>query len=78
MISNVRHSTSVQPFYLCCNSVGVDVPNCGWNRQLAVSDNEPIPYSLGIILGHLLGDDATRRCAGGSSDSVCFLSSNER
>ena len=78
MIRNVRHSTSGQSFYLCCHSGRVDVPNCSWNCQLAVGDNGPIPCSLAIIVGHLLGNDVAGRCAGGPPNSICFFSSDER
>ena len=78
MIRNVRHSTSGQSFYLCCHSGWVDVPNCSWNCQLAVGDNGPIPCSLAIIVGHLLGNDVAGRCAGGPPNSICFFSSDER
>jgi Histidine kinase-, DNA gyrase B-, and HSP90-like ATPase len=77
MIRNVRYSTSVQSFYLCCHSGWVDVPDCGWNCQLAVGDNGPIPCSLVIIVGYLLGNDVAGRCAGGSPNSICFFSSDE-
>jgi hypothetical protein len=78
MIHNVWHSTSVQPFYLCCDSGRADVPNYGWNCQLTVGDNQPIPHSLAIILGHLMGNDAAGRRASGSHDSIRFFSSDKR
>jgi len=78
MIRNVRHFTSAQLFYLCCHSGWVDVPNCSWNCQLAVGDNGPIPCSLAIIVGPLLGNDVAGRCAGGPPNSICFFSSDER
>jgi hypothetical protein len=77
MIRNVRHSTSVQSFYLCCHSVWADVPDCGWNCQLAAGVNGPIPCSLAIIVGHLLDNDVAGRCAGGPPNSICILSSDE-
>lgn len=54
------------------------MPNCGWNRELAVGDNQSIPHSLAIILGHLMDNDATSRRTSGSHDSICFFSSDER
>jgi hypothetical protein len=72
-----RHSTSVQSFYLCCHSVWADVPDCGWNCQLAVGVNGPILCSLAIIVGHLLDNDVADRCAGGPPNSICILSSDE-
>ena len=77
-IHNVWHSTSVQPFYLRCDSGWVDVPNCDRNCQLAVSDNQPIPHSLAIILGHLMGNDAAGRRTSGPHDSICLFSSDKR
>lgn len=53
------------------------MPDCGWNRQLAVGDHEPIPCSLAIIVDHLLGIDVAGRCAGGPSNSICFFLSDE-
>ncbi len=73
LIRNVRHSTSVQSFYLRCHSSWADVPDGGWNRQLAVGDNGPIPCSLAIIVGHLLDNDVAGRCAGGPLNSICFF-----
>ena len=75
---HVWHSTSVQPFYLCCDSSWVDLPDCGRNCQLAVSDNQPIPHSLAIILGHLMGNDAAGSRTSGPHDSICLFSSDER
>jgi hypothetical protein len=54
------------------------MPNCGWNCQLAVGDNRPVPYPLAVILDHLVGSNAPGRCASGSHNSICFLSSDER
>jgi hypothetical protein len=48
-----------------------------WNCQLAVGDNGPIPCSLAIIVGYLLGNDVAGRCAGGPLNSICFFSSDQ-
>ena len=77
-IHNVWHSTSVQPFYLCGDSGRVDMSNCGWNCQLAVSDNQPVPHPLAVILGRVVGSDAPSRRASGTHNSICFSSSDER
>ena len=75
---HVWHSTSVQPFYLCCDSSWVDLPDCGRNCQLAVGDNQPIPRSLAVVLVYLMDNDAAGRRASGPYDSIRFFSSHER
>ncbi len=63
MIRNVWHwhSTSVQPFYLCCDLGRVDVSNCGWNCELAVADNQPIPSGAESCDGRGAGINITDR-----------------
>jgi hypothetical protein len=78
MIHNVWHSTSVQPFYLCCHTGWFDMSNCGWNCQLAVGHNQPISHPLAVILGHLVGYDVAGRRASGSRHSIPFFSPDKR
>ena len=52
--------------------------HCGWNCQLAVGDNHPIPHPLAVILGHLMGHDAAGRRARGSRNTIPFFSSDKR
>ena len=53
------------------------MPNCGWNCQLAVGDNHPIPHPLAVILGCLMDHDAAGRRASGSRNSIPFFSSDK-
>jgi len=52
--------------------------HCGWNRQLAASDTQPIPHSLATVVARLLANDAAGRRASGPDDSICFISSDEQ
>ena len=52
--------------------------HCGWNRQLAASDTQPIPHSLATVVARLLANDAAGRRASGPYDSIRFFSSRER
>jgi hypothetical protein len=52
--------------------------HCGWNCQLAVGDDHPIPHPLAVILDHLMGHDAAGRRASGSRNTIPFFSSDKR
>jgi hypothetical protein len=77
-IHNVWHSTSIQPLCFCRNSSWVDLPNRGWNCQLAVGDTQPIPHSLAVVVDRRLGNDAASRRNGGPDDSIRFPSFDEQ
>jgi hypothetical protein len=76
--SSDRHSTSVQPFYLCCRSGWVDVPDCGRNCQLAVGDDGPVPCPLAFIVGHLLGNNVAGISRVMSSTAIGILAAVRR
>src|SRR6516165_12589546 len=75
---DARRSTSIQPLYFCCHSSWLDVPDRGWNRQLAAGDTQPIRHSLAAVVARLLANDAAGRRASGPDDSICFISSEQR
>src|SRR6516164_5876910 len=75
---DARRSTSIQPLYFCCDSGWLDVPDRGWNRQLAAGDTQPIRHSLATVMARLLANDAAGRRASGPDDSICFISSDEQ
>src|SRR6516165_5182812 len=74
---DVCRSTSIQPLCVCCDSGWPDVPDRGWNRQLAAGNTQPILYSLATVVARLLANDAAGRRASGPDDSICFISSDE-
>jgi hypothetical protein len=50
IIRNDRHSTSVQPFYLCCHSGWVDVPDCGRNLPLVTMGQFLVHWLLSWVI----------------------------